>query len=477
MSDGLLAAEREGPAADRAALVKRALAVLETNWRGHATTPSPTLYPHQWSWDSACIAMGYAAWNQPRAESELDSLFAGQWRNGLLPHIVFTDGARYFPGPEFWQTERSPDAPDRPRTSGIVQPPIHATAAWRLYRRAGDRRRAAAFLEQLFPRLSAWHEYLYRERSRDDDGLVEIWHPWESGMDNSPLWDDALGRISLEPAQVPDYQRVDVQLADAAERPSDGEYDRYAFLVSLFRELSYSAPEIRSASPFAIQPALFNALLVQANRDLAEIARVVGADPTPFEEWAGDTAAAIEAKLWDDERALYADHDVRTGEHVTARSAAGLAPLYAGVPSRERAERMVEELAGSRVPVGTTGFVVTSLAPDDPGFDPARYWRGPVWPILNWVLQAGLDRYGYTGLAAQVRSALIGLALAGGFWEHYNPITRRGHGGEHFAWTAGLVLDILSIETKTKKKGAPMEDAAINRTVDGSATSSNERRE
>jgi glycogen debranching enzyme len=417
MSDGLLATEREGLAADRNELAQRALAVLEANWLGHATKPSPTLYPHQWSWDSACIAMGYSAWNQKRAESELRSLFAGQWRNGLLPHIVFTDGARYFPGPEFWQTERSADAPDRPRTSGIVQPPIHATAALRVYERARDRGRATAFLEQLLPHLRAWHEYLYRERSRSDDGLVEIWHPWESGMDNSPLWDAALARITLGPGQVPVYQRVDVQLADASER-----------------------------SPFAIQPVLFNSLLVQANRDLAEIARVAGAEAAPFEERAEQTAAGIEARLWDDEHVLYADFDVLSGEHVPARSAAGLAPLYASVPSRERAARMVEELGGSRVDVGDNGFAVTSLAPDDPGFDPTRYWRGPVWPILNWVLQRGLDRYGYAALASQVRSALIELAQTGGFWEHYNPTTRRGHGGEQFAWTAGLVLDVLATE-------------------------------
>ena len=174
-----------------AQLARSALAVLDANWLGHATKPSPYLYPHQWSWDSACIAMGYARWNQDRAETELRSLFAGQWRNGLLPHIVFAKGdGRYFPGPDFWQARRSPDAPAGLETSGIVQPPIHATAAWRVYQRSGDRAQARAFLEELAPKLAAWHAYLYRERTRGSDGLVEIWHPWESGMDNSP----ALGR-------------------------------------------------------------------------------------------------------------------------------------------------------------------------------------------------------------------------------------------------------------------------------------------
>ena len=431
-------------------LARRALEVLHANWLGHATRPSPRLYPHQWSWDSACIAMGYAAWDQGRAESELRSLFAGQWRNGLLPHIVFTDGARYFPGPEFWQTERSPDAPERPRTSGIVQPPIHATAAWRIYGHANDRKRAAAFLAELMPGLVAWHEYLYRERSRGD-WLVEIWHPWESGMDNSPLWDDALARITLTPEQVPVYERVDVQLAEASERPTDAEYDRYAYLVGLFRGLDYLPGAIRAASPFAIQPVLFNSLLVQANRDLARIAEVLSADPEPFEAWAERTGEALDAKLWDEEHGLYVDFDVIRGERIGIRSGAGFAPLYAGIPGSDRAERMVERAVESGVRVGEHGWVVTSLPSDDPRFDPTLYWRGPVWPILNWVLLHGLARYGFAPHAEEVRGALIELARRGGFWEHYSPASGRGHGGEQFAWTAGLILDLLNEPTTTER--------------------------
>jgi Trehalase len=433
-------------------LIEGAQAVLEANWLGHATSPSPRLYPHQWSWDAACIAMGYASWNQPRAEQELRSLFSGQWRNGLLPHIVFTDGARYFPGPDFWETDRSPDAPERPRTSGIVQPPIHATAAWQVYLRGTDRRRATSFLEELFPLLRAWHEYLYRERCRNGDGLVEIWHPWESGMDNSPLWDDALERMSLDSARIPEYERIDVRVAEESERPSDAEYDRYVYLVGLFRELAYEPSRIREATPFALQPILFNSLLVRSNEDLAEIARVLGSDTEPFETWARTTGTGLES-LWDEKRALYVDYDVIAEKPVGVATAAGLAPLYAGVPARSRAERMVELLAGSRVPVGASGWAVTSLSPADPGFQPRRYWRGPVWPILNWVLQRGLERYGYRDRAEQVRQAVVELGRNQGFWEHYDPLTGRGHGGEQFAWTAALVLDLLHTDGSTARAG------------------------
>ncbi|MGI9111453.1 MAG: amylo-alpha-1,6-glucosidase [Gaiellaceae bacterium] len=437
---------RERSVGDDAELTRKALEVLEANWLGHATRPSPRLYPHQWSWDSACIAIGYASVDEERARTELRSLFAAQWSNGLLPHIVFSGGGSYFPGPDFWQTERSTHAPDGSATSGIVQPPIHASAVWRVYQHAHDRASATAFLEELLPKLAAWHEYLYRERTRDGLGLAEIWHPWESGMDNSPLWDEALARIELTPEQVPAYERVDVRLADAAERPTDGEYDRYAYLVQCFRELEYEPAAIRETCPFAIRPVLFNSLLVQSGRDLAHIARELGADPRPFEDRAEQTAVAVEACLWDEEQGLYADWDVHADGFVPSRSPLGFAPLYASVPGPERAERALESLAASLVQIEGFGPAAPSLSPADPRFDPNLYWRGPVWPIVQWVLSQGLARYGKRLLSLELRRSMIELCRTSGFCEHYSPTTGRGHGGEQFAWTAALVLDLLREE-------------------------------
>ncbi len=426
-------------------LARQAKAVLEANWMGHATRASARLYPHQWSWDSACIAIGYAGSNQERAQTELRWLFAGQWTNGLLPHIRFADDARYFPGPEFWQTDRSPNAPRHPRTSGIVQPPIHATAVRHVFHRARDGEQAKAFLRELMPGLVLWHEYLYRERTRGD-GLVEIWHPWESGMDNSPLWDVALARISPAREAMPDYERVDLDFVDAAQRPTNAEYDRYAYLVKLYRDWRYDSTRIREESPFVVYDVLFNSLLVQANRDLAEIARVLELDPEPFDAWAEETAAGLEARLWDDAEGRYIDYDVRGGERIRAQTWAAYAPLFAGIPTPQRAGHMLERLMASTVAIDGVGRVVTSVAPGDPNFDPALYWRGPAWPMSNWVVHAGLRRYGFDNEAAEIRNALLELVRREGFWEHYNAATGRGQGTEQVSWTAALVLDLLEGE-------------------------------
>ena len=150
---------------DSTTFIRLAKMVLDFNWTGRYTQPGPRLYPHQWSWDSAFIAIGYAHYNQGRATEELNHLFDSQWKNGLLPQIVFNpEFVEYFPGVDFWHADYSPHAPHHRKTSGVVQPPVHATAVLRVYQRAGDEAHARAFLEGALPRLVAWHEYLYRER-------------------------------------------------------------------------------------------------------------------------------------------------------------------------------------------------------------------------------------------------------------------------------------------------------------------------
>jgi mannosylglycerate hydrolase len=105
-------------------VLRQAKTVLNFNWMGEYTMPGPRLYPHQWSWDSALIAIGYSHYNQGRATSGLSHLFEAQWKNGLLPQIVFNpDFDNYFPGPNFWHATESPDSPRDRQTSGVVMPP------------------------------------------------------------------------------------------------------------------------------------------------------------------------------------------------------------------------------------------------------------------------------------------------------------------------------------------------------------------
>ena len=142
--------------------------VLDASWIGASTLPSRTLYPHQWNWDSAFIAIGRSWYDEPKAQQELRSLFGAQWANGKVPSIVFNPSVgedAYFPGPAFWQTStRSAQAPRGVETSGSTQPPIHARAALEMHRHARDVDASKAFLAWLYPRLVAEHAYLTDQR-------------------------------------------------------------------------------------------------------------------------------------------------------------------------------------------------------------------------------------------------------------------------------------------------------------------------
>jgi hypothetical protein len=426
-------------------LVEQAQMVLDFNWNGEYTRPGLHLYPHQWSWDSALIAIGYARYDQERATSELTHLFEGQWKNGLLPQIIFNPKfGQYFPGIDFWHAERSPNVPRNRKTSGVVQPPVHATAALHVYRHAQDEATAKEFLGRLFSKLKAWHEYLYGERDPEGEGLVYIRHPWESGMDNSPMWDSIMERIQLRPDELPKYRRADIHFVVARDRPLDAAYDRFVHLVKLFADRDYDEARIREDCPFLVQDVLFNALLCQADKDLAQIARVLGEDSSPFEGRAHKTAHAINEKLWDEQHGIYLDFDLASGRLLEVYVAPNFVPLYAGIPDEERARRMVESLQN-------TGFGLwdENLTPvpsyDRYGFAflPTQYWRGPVWVNINWFLMRGLERYGYEEQAERLRETIVSLCRDQGFYEYYDPTTGFGHGSDLFSWTAALFLDVV----------------------------------
>jgi hypothetical protein len=430
---------------DETFLVQQAQMVLDFNWTGEYTKPGPRLYPHQWSWDSALIAIGYSRYDQDRATKELAHLLDAQWKNGLLPQIVFNPRfGMYFPGIDFWHAYESPDAPKHVKTSGIVQPPVHATAALRIHQRAGDASKARTFLEHAFPRLKAWHEYLYRERDPESEGLVYIRHPWESGMDNSPMWDAIMERLQLRPEQIPKYKRADIHVVAVEDRPLDASYDRFAYLVKLFADLGYEEARIREACPFLVQDVLFNSLLCQADRDLAEIARVLGEDPSPFEERAEWSARAVNEKLWDEEHATYLDFDLIAEGPIHVYVAPNFVPLFAGIPDEKRARRMVDALQSAGF--GLADESVTPVPSYDRygfAFFPVRYWRGPVWINIDWLLMRGLERYGYEEQAARLRETIVALCRDEGFYEYFDPLTGMGHGSDFFSWSAALLLDVL----------------------------------
>jgi glucosylglycerate hydrolase len=435
-------------------LAAQAAEILRRNDMGGWTRAAPNLYPHQWSWDTGFIVIGLAHLDTRRAAGELTSLFAHQWRNGKVPHIVFNPDAppdSYFPGAEHWSSAGAfPDAPPAPPyTSALCQPPTHALGALRVWELAGrdEEDLARGFLRRIYPKLLAWHRYLATARDPEGSGLVTIYHPWESGTDNSPRWDAALEAVEV--GDLPSYERQDLNHVDHPdERPTDEEYARFLWLVELIKRARCDESALNDSHPFLVKDVLFSAILVAANEALLEIARVVEApeeDVALIERWIGRGREGLEER-WDPGLGLCLDYDLRRDVPLRARTIAGFAPLVAGGMEPGELEATLRTLYSPYF-LGHPNLrrpLPPSTSPEEPRFHPRNYWRGPMWPVMAWLFWRSLALVGEEERAEDLRRAALQELAEGGFAEYFEPFTGEPLGSDDQSWTAAVVLDWLA---------------------------------
>jgi glucosylglycerate hydrolase len=450
-------------------LAARAGRVLRLNDMGDWTRAAPDLYPHQWSWDSAFIAIGLAHLDARRAAKELLALLSHQWKTGKIPHIVFNPEAppeSYFPGPDHWAcASTSPDAPSAPPyTSCLCQPPVHAIAAlrvWEVAERYGREEAVAArdFLRKIYPRLLLWHRYLLAYRDPEGSGLVTIYHPWESGMDNSPRWDTPLAAVKV--GDMAPYPRYDLQhVTNPSQRPTGADYDRYLWLVKLIKKAGCDEMSIYRSHPFLVKDVLFSAILVAANEALLDIAGLISAqdeDRALIADWIDRGRRGLET-CWDPELGLCLDYDLRAGKPLQIRTVAGFAPLIAGRQSPEHVDNLIAALDSPafRGHPWLRWPLPPSTSPFQDGFHRRSYWRGPTWPVVNWLLWWSLLRAGKPERAEGLRQASLQQIASSGFGEYFDPFTGELLGATDQSWTAAVALDWLA-------NGPPREERMVAR--------------
>ncbi len=410
-------------------LISRAKAILRANDRGGYTVPTSGLYPFQWNWDSAFVAMGFATYDIDRALRELERLVEGQWADGMIPQIIFhAPSDTYFPTQEVWGTTHNIP------TSGITQPPVFAIALKFIAQRAD-----ASFnhrIQALFAAADAYHRWFAEARDPKATGLVATLHNWETGRDNSPEWDGPFARVPQ--TTTTEIRRRDTGHVDAAMRPTDADYRRYIHLVDLYRDLGWNPPAMLEAAPFRIADVGTNSLLLAAEEALLELAPRWGTSGCEAAIRARMTQLSRGvASLWNADKSWFLSGDLIGGAPIPVRTSAGLLPLLTSVPTSGQVHHLQAEAAMhlDNLPLG-----IASTLPGEAGFEPKRYWRGPVWAIMNWLIAEGFARHDCTGISKGIRKATVAAITQHGFGEYFDPTTGMSLGGDAFSWTAAIYL-------------------------------------
>ena len=252
------------------------------------------------------------------------------------------------------------------------QPPLGAFTVWLLYLRTGER----SLLEASYEALARNQRWWRRHRDPCGRGLVSCGTSAvgsglyagtafgarnETGMDNSATHDEAV-------------------------------YDS----------------ETRTLSTFDLGLNCAVALDVEM---LANIAAVLGDT-----EAAAEFAAAAEASrrliseiLWDEERGLFANRQ-RNGGFVRSVSPTSFYPLFCGAASEAQARRLLDHLADPNTFGGP--FMLPNATRDDPAFADNVYWRGRIWPNVNFMVWLGLRRYGFLDEAGSLAEKSYSLFMA-----------------------------------------------------------------
>ncbi|HQV68789.1 MAG TPA: trehalase family glycosidase [Thermoflexales bacterium] len=373
---------------------------------GHRyTRPAPSIYEHQWLWDSCFHAIIWRWLDPQMAWDELRTLAATQVQTGddagMIPHMTYWRGG----GEPIWQN---------PNHSVITQPPLMAVAAELVLQTTGDTASAGGLL----PAIRAFHEWFDRRRDPDGDDLVSLIHPWECGCDAAPRWNQT---------------RFFNETSDEGSKAQ-----RHALVAEL---ISHGCDALALAKDglYHVEPVDYNAFRAADLDALARLENVCG-DAALALRWSNKARRIREAigqkMLMPGPQAV--DLQGLDEGHISDEGSAKYLTLFGGCAPVSVAAQLADELRGI---VDAPAYPVPTVPVNHPLFGPGRYWRGNVWPPVNWLIFMGLRHYGYEDIAKKLAERTLKLVDRAGFREYFNPITGEGCGGYNQSWTP-LVFDM-----------------------------------
>lgn len=303
--------------------IQSAQGAIPVRW----TTPDRIPHRDMFLWDSGFHALSLALYDTRLAEDALRAVLSQQREDGMIP-------IRMTPH----------------RTENLTQPPVLAWSVWECYERSGNR----SFLSQTYTRLSDYILWSFRNRDKDADGLLE-WQiseqvncrSGESGMDNSPRFDNALRMAAV------DYACYLVNEADC----------------------------------------------------LARMATVLGfaADVKAWNDKKASLTDKINELLWCEEDGLYYDRN-EDGSFNKVPAVTSFLPLFARVCNETQAKRLVKHIRDKNS--FFTEMPLPSVSRQYPKYS-TDMWRGAVWLNMNYMVIRGLVNYGFTDLAGTLRNKTL----------------------------------------------------------------------
>ena len=428
-------------------LEKIAIDVLAANDIGSSTKPAPGLYPHQWFWDSCFIAIGLRWIEIERAKQELRSLVKGQWANGMIPHIIFSDAPGYHFGPDKWRSTQF-GGPSDVQTSCITQPPMLAEAVYSIGEQLSDSDRMAWYAEML-PHLIALHSWLYTERRVANSPFISLIHPWESGLDTTPYWLGAVRKntpLKIKALQVVKQERIlniarkDTKQVPANERPDSTDLFIFYEYIKQAKNANFSLERLLDTKIPIIEDIVFNAILLRANDLIVMMANKTNiALPIQLVDNFYKTKQSVDLLYQNNS---YWSRDARKQTLIKEPTIGEYILLYSGAIPKEQASTLVQGLKHKKE--WSPLFGITTTPTSSKWFLPKNYWRGPVWVNMNWLIIKGLQNYGYYEEARELKSQTLKLISQSGVCaEYYSAIDGSPAGSQQFSWTAALAIDMM----------------------------------
>lgn len=392
-------------------------------YKYHFYKPANTKYgPHQWLWDSGWHMLVWSYREVDNSIKDLRSMLQFQQPNGFIPEMIFWGErgrlARFLDRFIGYSNKKYTD---------ITQMPMLAYSIRAIWKATED----VELLKEFVPKLVHYFEWWENERDPDGDGLVSIIHPWESGIDASPLYDPAWD------VNEPEF------------------WDLYPNFIKALRKYRKKAKwdlkKILDMNYFNVEDVGVNSVYAAGWGEFAQLADKFDSDlASKCRQKQKKFEKSIIEKCWNDELGQFVSYYHKpTGEEVsTIETVQSLFPLLLENLPSQIIDKIIDNLTNPEkfwLP-----YPVPSTAKSEPTFNPHEsrlLWRGPTWPCTTWLVMEGLLKHNKTDLANEILDRWIEMYQKNDIYEYHNPITGKGEGEKGL----GMSMTIVDMIHRLKK--------------------------